>query len=625
MPKRGGRSPTPLDDQTLQAVVKQHISEATGSQIGSDGGGDLAHQRQKSMEYYFGEPLGNEVEGRSQVIDTVVQDTIEWMLPSILEIFTAGDEVVRFEPVGPEDEEHAKQATDYVNHVFQKDNDGFQILYDIFKDALLQKTGVAKVYWEEREEQKRHTYTGLTKDEMSLILSEKNVKALEHEEYVAQVTGPMGEVADVPLHDLTILRTEMEGRTRIDTVPPEELLISRRAIKLEDEKGRAVVPFVAHRVQKTVSELLEMGYSWDEVKDLPSYDEGEYNEERLARFGANDEWPIEGNDLDPAMRTIWIYECYLRVDYDGDGIAELRKVTVAGCGYKLLDNEPVDEQPFTACTPIPMPHKFFGQSVADLVMDLQEISSTLWRQTLDNVYHVNNARTAVSQKVELDDLLNQRVGGVIRVDTEMGDVDGHIRPQVTPSIVNHIIPAIEMVDQRKENRTGVSRYNQGLDPNSLNDTAAGINMLQSASMRRVQLIARIFANTGIKDMFKKILRIESKHRDAPRVIRLRNEYIPMDPREWNADMDVTVQVGLGYGSREQQLVAANMVLQMQEKMVAYQGGIHGPLVRADHVQHAAAKLIEAAGLGDSEPYIADIDPNQAMQPPSPLRTLRWRS
>ena len=612
------RTPERMDETDLSTLLKQHIEQAVGSAIGTDS--ELTEARLQAVQYYEGDPIGNEVKGRSQVVDRVVQETIEWMMPQILEIFTSSSNVAEFDPVGVEDEEGARQSTDYVNHVFQKDNDGFQVLYDMVKDALLLRTGIGKVYWDESDEVKRETYTSLSQPELEQLLSDDDVEVVEETEGVADVPDPAtGQTMEIPVWDITLHRTKTVGRTVVESVPPEEFLFSRQAVRLENERGKMAVPFVGHRAKKTISDLIEMGFSWSEVADIPSYDEGEYHQERTERHDTD--VPFGMISADPSMREVWVTEAYLRVDADGDGVAELRKFLVAGSGYKILSNDPVDEQPFVLITPIPITHKLVGYSIADLCIDLQNISSTLWRQVMDNAQNVNNARTAHSNKVDIDDLLENKVGQLVSVDTDMGDVGGHIMPMMTPSILGEIMPLIEFSDQRRENRTGVSRYNQGLDPNSLNDTASGINMLQSASMRRVQLIARVFANTGIKDMFKKILRLETKNRDEERYIRLRGEFIPMDPSVWNAEMDVTIKVGLGYGSKEQQMGAAMALMNIQREMVQFQGGTDGPLVYTDHIQNAAAKFIESAGLGDYEPYLADVEPQMGEDgkrpPPQP--------
>jgi len=581
-----------MSDSELQGIVKQNIAGAVGSAWGT-GGSQIAEERQRALDYYYGEPFGNEVEGRSQVVSTDVADTIEWLLPNLIEIFLAGSDVVRFEPSSMEDEAVAKQATEYVNHIFHKDNNGFQILYDMFKDALLQKNGVAKVYWEETDETKRETFEGLTEEEMALILDDDDVEAIEHEESDG-------------LHDLTILRKAMDGRVRIETFPLEEFGISQRSSSLEN------APFTYHRMEKTITELIEAGFDKKAVMALPSHDEAEYTSERLARFNQEDDIDMYDAGDDESMRRVWVYECYMRVDYDGDGLGELRKVTVAGSGYEVLENIEIDENPIVSITPIPMPHKFFGQSIADLTMDIQLIKSTLMRQVLDNAYLINNNRVAVNQNVNLDDLLTNRPGGVVRIDSS-DPVGNSLAPMPVTPLGGAFFDTLEYMDQVREARTGVSRYNQGLDPDSLNKTATGINLMQSAGMKRQQMIARVFAETGVKEMFRKILRLIIKHQDKERMIRLRGEWVPMDPRAWNASMDVSVEVGIGYGNKEEQMMMMRELLGVQERIVSFQGGADGPLVNLENIHNTTKKLIESAGLKSADPYFSDPNSPEMQQ------------
>lgn len=595
-----------MDDNRLKSIIQAEIHSATGSLLGSDGGGDLADRRRQSMEYYLSEPFGNEIDGRSQVIDSVVHDVIESALPDLLELFTASDEIVRFEGQEPEDEEGAKQATDYINYIFAKDNEGFRILHWWFKDALLQKNGIVKVFWEETDAKKRETFTGLSEDEVALILDAKGVEAIEHD--IDPETGA---------HNLTVLREYKKGRVRIMNLPPEEFLIARRAVTME----RA--PFIAHRVRKSISELIEEGYDPEVLDRIPSYDEAEYNEERLARFEADDEWPIDANGLDPAMRHIWVYECFITVDYDGDGVAERRKITVAGPGYDLLDNEAIDDQPFVDITPIPMPHKFFGMSMADETMDLQLIKSTILRQLMDQMYGANNQRVAINDRVKLDDLLTKRPEGVVRVKGEqpIGDAISVLQ---NGEIGQFAYPLLEYMDTLRESRTGVTRYGQGMDANSLNKTATGINIITQQGQKRLQMIGRIFAETGVKVLMKKILHLVVNHQDKARTIRLRNEWVPMDPRSWNTEMDVTIDVGLGFGTQESKMFAMTQLMAIQEKIVALQGGPQGPLVTHKEIFNGVAKFLEAMQEKNIEKFVQDpeqIPPEEMQQmtqrPPDP--------
>jgi hypothetical protein len=593
------------DDEVL-ALCQAQMQGALGFLNGK-----LAQSRLKALQFYNAEPYGNEVEGSSQIVTTEVRDTVESAMPSLMKIFMSGDKVAQFDPTGPEDEAVAEQATDYANYIFIKDNDGFAVLQTAFRDGLIQKQGIVKVFWEEIEDNRRERYEGLTDAEFEQILKPDEVEAVEHTDYqgtLAQFDPATGEDVPVParLHDLVIRRTKKTGRVRIVNVPPEEFLISRRATSLAD------ATFVAHRVRKTASQLIEQGYARKLVDDLPGYDAQDYNQERIERFRAEDEAPYTSKPaLDPSMKEIWITECYLPMDYDGDGIAELRKVTVAGDpAVKLLDNEEIDSLPFRAWTPIPQPHKFFGLSLADLTMDLQLAQSTVVRQLLDNMYRVNNGRAAISGKVNIEDMLTVRPGGLVRMMDPNALPEGHIMPLVTPPLGNMAYPLLEFLDGKQESRTGITRYNQGLDANTLNKTATGINTITGYAQQRQELIARNAAEMLVAGIFKSILELVCKHQQEPRIIRLRNQSVPMDPREWQDQMDVTVTVGLGTGNKDQQLGHLMMILQIQREAMA-QLGPQNPLVGLENIYHTLEKICENAGLKTADPYFRDPGSAQA--------------
>jgi hypothetical protein len=326
-----------------------------------------------------------------------------------------------------------------------------------------------------------------------------------------------------------------DGRVRVQPLPPDEFLIDRRAVSLDE------APFVAHRVKRTLSELVEMGFPKAKLANIEGDDAADYSLERLERFQDEDEMPWRNaGTLDPTMREMWITECYIRVDYDGDGIAELRKVTVAGEGAAVvLENEEIDDHPFAALTPIPMPHKFHGMSIAEQTVDLQLIKSTLWRGALDALYLSNAPQIgAVEGQVNLDDLLNRRPGGIVRLKSPDALV-----PITTAPLGGDVFQMIEYIDNVREQRTGVTRYNQGLDADTLNRTASGINAIQNAAQQRLELIARVFAETGVKRAFRRILELVCKHQQKPKIIRLRQRWVAMDPREWNDEMDLSVSSG----------------------------------------------------------------------------------
>ncbi len=594
-----------LNDRELHAVVTAEVRDALGY-LGTDS--DLAEERADALRYYMGEPFGDEREGRSKVVSRDVADTVEWILPSLLRVFAAGDDVVRFEPVGPEDEAFAAQASDYVNHVFAKENKGFLILYTWFKDALIQKNGIVKYWWEERESTAKESYAGLSEPEFVALAADPDVEVLEHSTQEG-VIASNGAGAAVISHDVTIKRTRRDGRVRIEPVPPEEFLISRRARSMED------AAFVGHRVYKTRSELIAAGYSRAVVEDLPTFVETDDSEEELARWDG-DELP-SGESRDPMMQTVEVVEAYIKVDADGDGIAELMKVTLAGAdGGVLLDKEPIDHVPFAALCPVPMPHKFFGLSVADLVMDLQRIKSVLWRQMLDNLYLTNNPQREVIvsrlEKGGLDDVLNARVGGIIRAKQE-----GAVRELAVPHAAAASFPMLEYVDKVRAGRTGVSPAVTGIDAEALsNQTATGVNQMSAAANQRIELIARIFAETGVRDLFRGLLRLLITHQDKARVVRLRNQWVPMAPARWNPEMDVTVEVGLGHGSRDQQIGYLSQILNLQKEALA-NGGMG--MVTPKNLYNTLAKLVQWAGLKSVAPYFGDPDqvPTQSPAPPQP--------
>lgn len=586
-----------MTESELKAILSAEIADSIGHI-----GGELSEQRRKALDYYLGQPFGNEMEGRSKVVSTDVADTIEWILPSLLRIFTAGDDVVRYEPTGPEDEEVARQATEYANWIFTRDNPGFLILYTLFKDALLQKNGIGKVWWEEKEEDQREVYRQKTPEEVQVLLADPDVELLEVREYQAERIGidPSGAVVAIPVpyHDVTLKRRSRSGRVRVMPVPPEEFLISRRARSIDE------AAFVAHRVRRTVSELLAMGFDRKTVEALPDAAEDDPTGEERARFDFDDTGdPAGSHGLNRAMREVWITECYIRADWDGDGIAERRKITVGGAGEEILDNETWDGPlPFVSLTPIIMPHRFFGLSVADLVMDLQLIKSTILRQILDNLYLSNNGRHVISDQVNLDDMLTVRPGGIVRLKSGAMPSQGHVLPLDTPLVAAQAFPMLEYLDGIREGRTGVTRYNQGLHAETLNKTAAGINQIMTAAQQRIELIARVFAETGIKDLFRKILELIGKHQSAPRIIRLRNRWVPMDPRSWNTQMDLSINVGLGTGNRDQMLVHLQNLLGIQVQAIKLQGGVAGPIVTLDNIYNTLAKLVENAGLKSVDAY-----------------------
>jgi len=608
-----------ISDTELRSIISGEINNALGFM-----GGSLSSQRKKSLEYYLGEKLGTEIDGRSQVISTDVADTVETILPNLLRIFTASNNVVRCEPVKAEDVALADQATNYINYVFNKDNSGFSILYTWFKDALLEKNGIVKVFWDESQKVEYETYKNLSDTDYQLLLNDDSIEVVDEEEFedekakeqlqqvqaLAEAQGQVIETETPKIHNCKIKRTHKFGRVKIENVPPEEFLIAKSAKTIEDAN------FVAHKVYKTRSELIEIGFDKEVVEQLPSSQNVLHNSEKLTRFSDIDKSPFN-HATDKSTEQVEIYECYLRMDYDGDGIAELRKVCVGGKGTSdILENTEVDSMPFCSLTPIPMPHRFYGRSVSELVEDIQLVKSTVMRQLLDNMYLTNNNRVAIMDgMVNLDDLLTSRPGGVVRTKQPPSQV---MMPMQSQTISQQAFPLLEYLDTVRETRTGVTRYAQGLDADSLNKTATGINTLMTQTQMRMELIARIFSETGVKELFRKIFELTVKYQDKERIVQLNNQFVPVRPTEWKDRYNITIVVGLGSGSKDQQLVILNNILERQLQAFKLQGGQEYPMVSLKNIYNTLSKVIENAGLKNVENYFVDPDVGkQLVQPPPP--------
>ena len=586
-----------MTEDELRARIRTEIEDSLGD------GDTLSRQRETAMDYYLGLPFGNEVDGRSQFVDSTVSDTIEWIKPSLMRVFASGDEMVKFNPVGAEDVPMAKQATDYVNYVFTKMNPGWSILYSWFTDALLQKNGIVKVWWDAQEEETREEYYDLTEQELNSLLSSGDVEVVEHTEKPGDIPNDMGGITGEPLHDLVVKRTIPRGQVRVENVPPDEFLIARESKTIEESR------FVCHRVKKTLSELREM-YGDVDPDDLGGDNGGanDFNSERTARysFDNSDGFGFDNSATEEALQEYWLYENFIRTDYDGDGIAELRKVCIVG-DY-VFENEEVDYIPFVSITPISIPHKFFGLSVADQVESLQLIKSTLRRNLMDNMYNQNFGRYAVLEgQANLDDLLTQRPGGVVRVKSPNA-----ITPLATPPLEQYSFEMLEYLDGIRESRAGVNKYSQGLNDNALTShtTATAVNAVMTAAQSRVELIARNFAETGVKQLMRTIYNLLQRYQDTETVIELRGEWVPIRPYTWRPGLDCTVSVGIGSGNRDQQLMHLTAMIQFASETMA--GGLR--IVSQKNMYNMGAAMLKNMGFPNVQDYLTDPD---TVPPPGP--------
>lgn len=580
-----------IDINKLKTIIESEIDDSLGYLET-----DTTDERQQALEYYLREPYGNEVEGKSQIVTGEVAEAVDGSLPQLIRVFTSSDNVVEFAPAKEGDEQNAEQATQLVNHVFYKDNDGFLILHNWFKDALLQKTGVVKAYWNDEKDVTKEKYEGLTDDELMMLMQDPEVELVSQEiieeSTVDEITG---QTTYSKSNNVVLRRTKNKGKIVVENVPPEEFLISKRAKTIQDS------PFVAHRRMITRSELVAMGFDKDMVDSLESGDNLEFSPDRIARYSRGEQ-PNSMGSQDESMEVVEVYECYIKVDYNEDGIAELRRIVYAS--NEILSDEECDYVPFHSICPIPIPHKFYGQSLADRTLDIQLIKSTVTRQMLDNLYLTNNSRVAaVEGQVNLDDLLTSTAGGVVRVKNA-----GAIVPLTVQSSASQSFPMLEYLDAVQAKRTGVSDAQQGLSPDVLqNVTAAAVTTMSNASYGKLELIARIFAETGVKSLFKGILQLLCKYQDTVRTLRINGKFVPFDPREWDTEYNVTINVGLGTGSRQEQLATMQMILGKQEQILqAY--GVNNPLISLKQYRDTLAKFVHMAGFKDATAFMNEITP-----------------
>jgi hypothetical protein len=593
----------PMDDAELQAIITQDLTDAV-SYVDSD----LSPTRARGTEYYRGDPFGNEVDGNSKVVAMEVRDTVSAMLPSLMRVFFNSENVVEFAPRGPEDVQMAQQATDYANYVFQNDNNGFLTTYAIFKDALVRKCGIAKFFWEDEEKVRIEEYSGLDDQTLEMLMQEPGAEVKivvsypdpNIDEMQMTTIDPMtGQPVTMPapmIHDVQIKRITKDGRIRIMAVPPEELLLDRRARSFDDSS------LIAHRQMATVADLIAMGYDQDEIEENLSTTDLDSNDEYLARqplsttFGTNDA-------ANPMMRRALYIEAYSRVDYDGDGIAELRKVCCMGGGYKVVRNLPASYIPFAdfPCDPEPHTSPLEAMSVFDITRDLQEIKSEILRNTLDSLAQSIHPRTAVVEgQVNIDDVLNNETGAIIRM-----RAPGMVQPLTTPFVGQAAFPMLEYMDQIKEDRTGMSKAAMGLNADALqSSTKAAVNATISASQGRIELTARILAE-GMKKLFKGILFLTTTHQDKARMVRMRNEWVQIDPRYWDASMDANINIGLGNGDTNERLQGLMTILAKQEQILQ-QLGPQNPLVTPQQFSNTLRKIVELSGFKDASSYFQNI-------------------
>lgn len=599
-----------LTEESLKALLSSEIR----SSVLYDSS-ELSEKRTRALEYYRGEMTDTPAAvGRSQVVSRDVADTMGWMLPGIIRVFTASDRMAEYEPVGKGDEEFAQQATDYCNYIFWKDNPGYRILWDATHDSLLQGNGIVKHYWDDAEECEYSEHSGMTLEQLSILQQDGAEIVAQSEGEPQKVMAPdqMGQPVEqeIPTYDIKLKRVTRNGSVRVECIEPERFLMNREARCIEEAR------FCAHWDEVTRSDLVEMGFNAEVVENLPSYPNSGLSSESLAR---NDDFDGLGSVGDHSMQLVELYECYIKADADGDGKAETVRAYYAGNGGagELLDWEVWDDDvPFSDIPCEPVPHRWDARSIADETMDIQRIKTVLTRQFLDNLYWVNNPLIwAHLGSVKNPEMLTAPVfGGTIWLDPKAIQPP---TPLPVPFIGDKALMGLAHFDEQIEKRTGVSRSTMALDPETLQNQTATANQNQKdASYSQVELIARNQSELGWRRVFKQILRLIVKHQDRPRTIRLRDQWVDMDPRFWNSNMDVTINVGLGTGSRDRDMSMLNNILNTQTgiaQQFAAGGFMEEAVDMVPKVVKTATKLAESSGIRNPDEYYPDIDDEKLAQ------------
>ena len=577
-----------MTDERLGSIIQ---SEITDSQNHFET--EYSSDRLKAIDYYLGEPFGNEIEGRSSVVSTDFADAVEQIMPSLMRIFTSSDKYVRYAPRTAEDVDRAEQLTDYVNYIINNDNDGYRIMYNWFKDSLMFKLGVVKYCWDETSTVQEEEYEGLTEEELALLLANPDIEVIERQENFTTMISELGEEIQVAdNYDLKVKITKKSGKIKIENVPPEEFLFNRRAKSLED------CYFMCHKTTMSVSDLVSMGYDRKLIEDNAGMIDGDIDEERQRRF--EDLESQSGTDpVDPSQHEVVVHDITMKVDFDDDGVAEMRRILSIGDGGDvILENDVVDFIPFAVISPILMPHRLVGRSLFDLTQDLQTIKSTLLRQYLDSTYHsVLPRMVAVEGQVNLDDLLDGTAGGIIRTRQA-----GAVQQLSTSGVGSEIQPLMNYLDQIKTSRTGISEASQGLDPSVLQSTtASAVSATVRGSQQKLESYARTIAETGVKDLFKGILHLVSTYQQQERIVRLRNEFIAIDPQEGSSGFDVIVNVGLGTADDEQKISFLQAIAQKQETILQTLGA-DNPICSLSQYVNTLRQITEIGGFKDANQF-----------------------
>jgi len=579
----------PKSREEIQSIVQDAIQEAVDF-VESE----ISDERLKAQRYYDGEvDIGYE-DGRSKVVASKVRDTVRAVKPSIMRVFMSTTKPVEYVPKGPEDVALAEQATSFMHHEFQRLS-GYRVLNDAIHDALVKKQGIIKTFYKRYPEVKIYTSSDLSEDELTLLTEDPDVQVLEQEMEMRMQIDEFGMDVEAPVYSVKLSRTEMKGELCMESVPPEEFFVNRDARNMDD----AYV--VCHRTDMRAGDLVAMGFDPEAVMKLDGMSQGTTGTEAevFQRQGYDEDYG-DDDDQDPAMKNITVTEAYMRMDVDGTGVPILHKFLCGGTNYELLDMEPVDNIPMVKLEVAPEPHSFYGHSLAELICDDQDAATVVLRGVLDNVALTNSPRLGfIEGSVNLDDLLNSEIGGLVRMRQS-----GAIQDLSVPFTAGQTLSALQYMDKLVEQKTGVTQ-NMALNPDAMQSTTkAAVTASVEAAAGQVEVMVRNLAD-GLRDLFKLMLQIVHKNFDEEQMMRLNGIFTPVDPRVWDTSMDISINVGLGTGREDERVAALQQALQLQTQI--YQGyGPQNGLVSLTNIRNTLTDMLAAAGVRNSDRYFAPI-------------------
>ena len=597
----------PKTDEEIEEIVQTAIEEAA-SFVETY----IAPQRTRAQKYFDGKTDLSHEEGRSRIVSTKVRDTIRAVKPSLMRVFMSTSKPVEFIPMGPDDVAAAEQATNYMHSEFNR-LDGYKVLNDAFQDALVKKQGIVKTYFKDYKKSEVFTYTDLTQEEYDFIVNEDGVEVLESEMVMsateAATVDPMTgmevmQIVEVPYYSLKVSHTSTKGEQCLECVPPENFLISEDARSLHDAYC------VAQTADMRVADVVEMGVAtFDEAVGLDAFEGGGtgYAEEEIfARQGYYSE-DSEDTSQDPSMKMVAITEAYMRVDVYNTGDPLLHKFIMGGTSFKLLDYMLCEQIPYAKFEVEPIPHSFYGQSLAEILEVDQDSATSVLRGILDNVAMVNNPRLGIVEgSVNIDDVLNGEIGSIVRMRQA-----GSIQDLTVPFVAGQTLTALAYLDQLTEAKSGVTSTSTGLNSDALQSTnAQAVQATVQASEGQTEVMVRNLAN-GMRDLFKIMLRDMRTNVDEEQIARINGEYVPVDPRVWD-EYDVSINVGLGTGRDQEREAALQQALQLQTTVYSQYGPQNG-LVNLTNIRNTLTDMLSYAGIQNADRYFEPMTPEKEQQ------------